>query len=508
MADDYENWPVNISSGNKPALRPTLKKADDTLTNFNGISKDALVGIFLDFDIRNYPLSLSDPDIKDTVTAAQKAKLKEEVNRQKEIAKLIKKLKEEEQKAEREKQCSANAAARSELAQKKETTTVRPAKTKASAQEDEATPIDGEAADRDQDGDVRMAGDQDAAEAPPLVDSTAEAVSSPVDGERKRKRTATVSPCDTKRTRTTRPKTSLIVKLKLKLSTTDGVATGGMQTKTQVSETECDKIMVLANENAQGLGARERTTQTAGDTRTANTRRTLKKPASRLQHGVASPLELAESMKGSKNDPDDAVAEALGDVSGTVPPTNAPEKLPSRHHPQRTTRNMAKAPVMSEDAAADDISDENERLSEGDVASNASSAEDMEEPGADEPAKSHSRGVQILPIEEWIDYDDDSISPYDEVAARTIVAEKSGNLGSSRDPNLKMDIKGKHKVDGYLHIPLLYWAKQMNRNQLNSAQRVLYDVQKEEWERQDAIMAGVSPPKKVKRPKRKTWHDV
>ncbi|KAI4709229.1 hypothetical protein J4E89_005977 [Alternaria sp. Ai002NY15] len=506
MADDYENWPVNVSSGNKPALRPTLKKADSTLTNFNAVSKEALVGIFLDFDNRNYPLSLSDPDIKDKVTAAQKAKLKEEVNRQKEIAKLIKKLKEEEQKAEREKQRSANAAARSELEQKKETTTVRPAKTKAIAQEDEATPIDGEAADRDQDGDVRMAGDEDAAEAVPLVDPTAEAVSSPVDGGGKRKRPATVSPSDTKRARTDQPKTSLIVKLKLR--TKDGVATGGMQTATQVSETECDKIMALANDNAQGLGARKRPRQAAGDTRTANTRRTLKKPASRLQHGETSPLELAESMEGSKNDPDDAVAEGLGDVSGTVPPTNAPGEFPSRHHPQRTTRNMAKAPVMSEDAAPDDISDENERLSEGDVASNASSVEDIEEPGADEPAKSHSRGVQVLPIEEWIDYDDDSISPYDEVAARTIVAAKSGNLGSSRDPNLKIDIKGKHKVDGYLHIPLLYWAKQMNRNQLNSAQRVLYDVQKEEWERQDAIMAGLSPPKKVVRPKRKTWHDV
>ncbi|KAI4658273.1 uncharacterized protein J4E79_007255 [Alternaria viburni] len=482
MADDYENWPVNVSSGNKPALRPTLKKADSTLTNFNAVSKEALVGIFLDFDNRNYPLSLSDTDIKGKVTAAQKAKLKEEVNRQKEIAKLNKKLKEEEQKTEREKKRSANAAARSELEQKKETTTVRPAKTKASAQEDEATPIDGEAADRDQDGDVRMTGDEDAAEAVPLVDPTAEAVSSPVDGGGKRKRPATVSPSDTKRARTDRPKTSLIVKLKLKLSTTDGVATGGMQTATQ------------------GLGARKRPRQAAGDTRTANTRRTLKNPGSRLQHGVASPRELAESMEGSKNDPDDAVVEALGDVSGTVPPTNAPEKLPSRHHPQRTTRKMAKAPVVSEDAAAEDISDENERLSEGDTASDAASAENTEDtPGHTGP---------MLPEEEWIDYDDDSVSPYDEVAARTIVAEKSGNLGSSRDPNLVIGFKGTHRVDGYMHIPLLYWAKQMNPDTLDSAQLVLYKVQKKEWERQDALMAGKPAPKKVVKPKRKRWADV
>ncbi|KAI4938382.1 hypothetical protein J4E85_000822 [Alternaria conjuncta] len=344
MADDYENWPVNISSGNKPALRPTLKKADDTLTNFNGISKDALVGILLDFDIRNYPLSLSDPNIKDKVTAAQKAKLKEEVNRQKEIAKLNKKLEEEEQKAEREKKRSANAAARSELEQKKETTAVRPAKSKASAQEDEATLVDGEAADRDQDGDVRMAGDEDAAEAPPLVDPTAEAVSSPVDGERKRKRTATVSPSDTKRTRTTRPKTSLIVKLKLKLSTTDGVATGGMQTATQ------------------GLGARKRPRQTAGDTCTANTRRTLKKPASRLQHGVASPLELAKPMEGGKNNPDDTVAQELGVVSGSAVPANAPGQLPLRRQPARMARER--------DVPVDDTLEETEEASEGDPKDN------------------------------------------------------------------------------------------------------------------------------------------
>jgi len=360
MADDYENWPVNVSSGNKPALRPTLKKADSTLTNFNAVSKDALVGIFLDFDNRNYPLSLSDPDIEDKVTDAQKAKLKEEVNRQKEIAKLNKKLDEEEQKAEREKKRSANAAARSELAQKKETTTVRPVKTKASAQEHEATPIDGEAADRDQDGDVRMAGDEDAVEAPPLVDPTAEAVSSPVDGGGKRKRPATLSPSDTKRARTDRPTTSLIVKLKLR--TKDGVATGGMQTATQVSETECDKIMALANDNAQGLGARKRPRQTAGDTRPANTRRTLKKPGSRLQHGVASPLELAKSMEGGKNNPDDTVAGGLGDVSGSTVPAHAPEQLPLRRQPIRVARER--------DVPVDDTLDEAEQASEGDPKDN------------------------------------------------------------------------------------------------------------------------------------------
>jgi len=364
MADDYENWPVNVSSGNKLALRPTLKKADSTLTNFNAVSKEALVKIFLDFDKRNYPLSLSDPDIKDKVTDAQKAKLKEEVNRQKEIAKLNKKLnkklEEEKKKAEREKKRSKNTAAKSEEAQKTETTTVRPARTKASAQEDTATPIDGEAADRDQDGDVRMVGDEDAVEAVPLVDPTAEAVSSPVNGGGKRKRPATVSPSDTKRARTARPKTSLIVKLKL--PTTDGVATGGMQTKTQVSETECDKIMALANDNAQDLGARKRPRQTAGDKRAANTRRTLKKPASRLQHGVASPLELAKPTEGGKNNPDDTVGQELGDVSGNTVPANAPEQLPFRRQPLRLARER--------DVPVDDKLEETKESSEGDPKNN------------------------------------------------------------------------------------------------------------------------------------------
>ncbi|KAI4951579.1 hypothetical protein J4E86_006995 [Alternaria arbusti] len=494
MANDYENWPVN--SVNKRSLRPVL--FDLGIANFNDVPKEALVEMFLDFDKRYHPLSLSDPDDRKKVNDAQKAELRQEVIRQKEIAKLNKKLKEEQKKAEQEKKRSGNAAAKFEEGQKTETTTVRHAETKANAQEDEATPIDGEAADRDQDGDVRMAGDGDAAEAVPLVDPTAEAVSSPVDGGGKRKRPATVSPSDTKRARTDRPKTSLIVKLKLR--TKDGVATGGMQTATQVSETECDKILALANDNAQGLGARKRSRQAAGDMRTANTRRTLKKPGSRLQHGVASPLELANPMEGSKNNPGDTGAQGVGDVSGTVPPTNAPEKLPTRHHPQCTTRKMAKAPGVSEDAAADDTSDENERLSEGDAASDAASAENTEDtPGHTGP---------MLPEEEWIDYDDDSISPYDEVAARTIVAENSGNLGSSRDPNLVIGFKGTHRVDGYMHIPLLYWAKQMNPDTLDSAQLVLYKVQKKEWERQDALMAGKPAPKKVVKPKRKRWADV
>ncbi|KAI4607484.1 hypothetical protein J4E80_009597 [Alternaria sp. BMP 0032] len=357
MADDYENWPVNVSSGNKPALRPTLKTADSTLTNFNAVSKDALVGIFLDFDNRNYPLSLSDTDIKDKVTAAQKAKLKEEVNRQKEIAKLIKKLEEEEQKAEREKKRSANAAARSELEQKKETTTVRPAKTKASAQEDEATPIDGEAADRDQDGDVRMAADEDAAEAAPPVDLTAEAVPSPVDDKRKRKRTDTVSSFDTEQAGTVRPKTSLIVKLKLRGSAR--VGTRGMQTTTQVSKTECDMITALANDNAQGLGVHQGQNQVAEDMRPVKARRLVNKPASRLQHGLARPPALARSTESGKKDSDNAVAGGLGDVFGTADPANALEQRSSRRQPQRLNKKKASVPVG-------DTSEETKEASEGD----------------------------------------------------------------------------------------------------------------------------------------------
>ena len=240
MAGDYENWPVN--SANKPALRQVL--FDLEITNFNDVPKEALVEMFLDFDKRYHPLSLSDPDDRKKVNDAQKAELRQEVIRQKKIAKL----KKEEKKAEQEKKRSKNAAVKSEEAQKTETTTVRPAKTKASAPEDEATPIDGEAADQDQDGDVHMAEAEDAAEAAPPVDLTAEAVPSPVDDKRKRKRTDIVSSFDTERAGTVRPKTSLIVKLKLLGNTR--VGTRGMQTTTQVSDTECDMMMALANDNA------------------------------------------------------------------------------------------------------------------------------------------------------------------------------------------------------------------------------------------------------------------
>jgi hypothetical protein len=104
---------------------------------------------------------------------------------------------------------------------------------------DETTPVDGEAADEDQDGDVRMADGEDTA---PLIDQTAEAVPSPVGG--KRKRTATMTPSDSKRPRTGRSKLSLIVTLQLPDMTVLELGSS-IQTTTQVSETQCDNIMTL-----------------------------------------------------------------------------------------------------------------------------------------------------------------------------------------------------------------------------------------------------------------------
>ena len=339
MADKYKGWVVD--NAHKPAFRQLYLGTFDC-HDINALKKDALLEIALDFDRRNYPLSLSDTDIKDKVSEAQTTELQQEVKRQVEIQKK----KDEEKKA---------GAAK-----------------KRRGQEDVAAPIDGKAADQDQDGDVRMAEDEDTAEVAPRIDPTAEAVPSPVDDNRKRKRTDTVSSFDTERAGTVRPKTSLIVKLKLRGSAR--VGTRGMQTTTQVSKTECDMITALANNNAQGLGVHQGQNQVAEDTRPVKARRLVDKPGSRLQHGLARPPALARSTESGKKDSDSAVAGRLGDVFGTAAPANTLEQLPLRRQPQRKNRIKTYMPVEGEAAAVDGTLDDSKHLAEGGVASDASSA--------------------------------------------------------------------------------------------------------------------------------------
>jgi hypothetical protein len=220
MADKYDTWPVNSNRAGKQAFRPILLVLDNK--NINDISKPALIEIFQWFDRKYHPLFLSDRDIENRLSKEQKAVLKQEVDRYRELARL---KKEQTPKAKDPKMARKNG-------------TAKPATGKARLRMDETTPVDGEAADEDQDGDVRMADREDTA---PLIDQTAEAVPSPVGG--KRKRTATVPPSDSKRPRIGRSKLSLIVTLKLPDMT--GLELGSIQTTTQVSETQCDNFMTL-----------------------------------------------------------------------------------------------------------------------------------------------------------------------------------------------------------------------------------------------------------------------
>ncbi|CAN9188396.1 unnamed protein product [Alternaria alternata] len=108
-------------------------------------------------------------------------------------------------------------------------------------------------------------------------------------------------------------------------------------------------------------------------------------------------------------------------------------------------------------------------------------------------------------------YYDNSNSPYNEEEAHKRVCAKTGNMGSSRDPNWKPEIKGTHKVDGYMNIKPLWLEKTYNRSLMDPREQEVHDAQKKEWERQDAIRAGLPPPEKPVKPKKKrkrTWYDV
>jgi hypothetical protein len=234
-----------------------------------------------------------------------------------------------------------------------------PGQGKVRAQEEVASSDDG-TADDDQDGDVRMAEDEDAVDPAPMIDPTADAVSSPHDG--KRKRASTTTSAANKRARASRSNptgSSLIVKLK-------------MPTPTRVSETDDDENTALADDNDQGPSDRLTQAQTAGDMQKANTQRTLKQPVSRLRHSVASPLELAKSMEDAKSNPNNAVTapEKPGQISGTSASDKTPEELSSLRQPPNINKDKAN---VTETAAVDEASDETEESSQEDVASNASS---------------------------------------------------------------------------------------------------------------------------------------
>jgi hypothetical protein len=342
-----------VNPGKNPAFRPVYGNLG--CKNIHGLSKEDLLQIALDWDRRNAPLFFDDPNIEAKATDAQRNALIKEVD----ARKKTKGTKPKAGGTDHPTRGGKKAAGKRGQAQTAKTTTARPRQGKERAQEEIASSDDG-TADDDQDGDARMAEREDAVESTPMIDPTADAVSSPLDG--KRKRAYTTTSAANKRARASRSnptRSSLIVKLK-------------MLTSTRVSETDDDENMALADDNDQGPSDRLTQRQTAGDMHKANTRRALKQPVSRLRHSVASPLELAKSMEDAESNLIDAVAapEKPGHISGTSASDKTPEELSSRRQSPNINKDKANVP---ESDAVDNASDEIEESSQEDAASNGSS---------------------------------------------------------------------------------------------------------------------------------------
>ncbi|KAL1794459.1 hypothetical protein ACET3X_007880 [Alternaria dauci] len=519
MANKYSNYIVN-GGGAKPGFRPIFEEQFGC-HNIHDLKKQDFIDIALNFDTANAPLSLGDPDIKTTASQAQKDALRAEVDAKR-------RTRQQEAKAKSGKGTTPGkrkATGQRAQPQKTRTTSAQPTK-------DEASSSDDEAAGPDRDGDVRMAGDQDDADATKMVGPPADAVSG-LHGKRKRNFTAT--PAANKRIRFTqskpaeeeersqepedgteltavsarptrarkpareptgkrfvqdtpphdelssngsRPDTghSMIVKLK--------VDTSRMQAATQVREADGDRNMTLADSNFQSLVVDQTLKQAARVMQTVNAQQEHKKPSSRRPQVVSSPLDLAKSMGNNKDNPGKAApaAKVMRYGSGLAASYAASRRglqLPRR--PPRASKVKARVTSGSENTALDDVSDESKESTDEEVSEESeestddevepdksSCGENIEDNGVDEAPKG---GYQL---DEYVG------SPYDEVEAHRRVCAKTGNLDSTRDPKFDPVFKGTHKVDGYLKIPPLWLAKTFVRNRLNAPEREVCDAQKKE----------------------------
>jgi hypothetical protein len=452
MADRYSKFIVN-GNGKNPGFRPIFEGL--RFTNIHDLKKQDFIDIAVEFDRAHAPLTLDDPDIKTKASEAQKEALRVDVDARRRTRQGEAKAKS----GKRTKSGKKKATGQRAQAQKTRTTSVQPKKDKTSAKKDEASPSDDEIAEQDDEGDVQMVEDQDGGDATTVVDPTADAVSGL---HSKRKRRPTGVPVANKRIRSTRSKLA------------------GQGNHSQEPEEE-KKAAAVSTRTTRA------TKQARGQTNTHVIQETLPLDDPSSNHSRPS---RKHSMASHKNDLEDASARPQNMLSaGSVESNN---KTPLQRESLQKDKEDPSRPAGSEDSAGDEASNESEESTGSEVASdNALSVEDIKE----------SDVKNMLSIKNY--FCKNPKCPYDEEEAHNRVCAKTGNMGSSRDPNWNSKFEGTHKVDGFMRIHPLCLAKTYDRSLMDPREQEVHDAQKEEWERQDTINAGLPPLTKPVKPKKK-----
>lgn len=445
MADRYSTFIVN-GNGKNPGFRPILE-GQFRCTNIHDLKKQDFIEIAVAFDTANAPLSLDDPDIGTKASQAQKEALRADVDARRRTRQGEAKAKGGKRTTSGKKKATGQGA----RAQKTGTTSAQSKKDKTNAQKDEASPSDDEIAEQDDDGDLRMAEDQDGGDATTVVDPTADAVSGL---HSKRKRRPTGAPVANKRIRSTRSKPA------------------GEGKHSQEPE-----------EDKQAAAVSTRTTRATKQARGQIKTRVIQETP---------PLDSKTLMESHKNVSDGASAGPQDMLSAVSVGSN--NKTTLRREPPQKDKEEATRPSGSEDSAGDQASNESEESTGDEVELDKYLSEEDIEDIEDIDA------YRIRTMPNY--YYDNSNSPYDEEEAHNRVCAKTGNMGSSRDPKWKPKIEGTHKVDGYMNIKPLWLEKTYDRSLMDPREQEVHDAQKEEWERQDAINAGLPPPTKPVKPKK------
>ncbi|OWY46778.1 hypothetical protein AA0120_g12184 [Alternaria tenuissima] len=462
MADRYSKFIVN-GNGKNPGFRPIFEGLG--FTNIHDLKKQDFIDIATEFDSVNAPLTLDDPDIKTKASQAQKEALRAAVDARRRTRQGEAKAKGGKRMTSGKKKATGQRA--KAQAQKTGTTSAQPKKDKTNAKKDEASPSDDEIAEQDDERDVQMAEDQDGGDAKTVVDPTADAVSGL---HSKRKRRPTGAPVANKRIRSTRSKLA------------------GQENHSQEPE-EDKKAAAVSTRTTRA------TKQARGQTNTHVIQETLPLDDPSSNHSRPS---RKHSMASHKNDLEDASARPQNMLSAGSVESNS--KTPLQRESLQKDKEDPSRPAGSEDSAGDEASNESEESTGSEVASdNALSVEDIKE----------SDVKNMLSMKNYFCKNPKCL--YDEEEAHNRVCAKTGNMGSSRDPNWNPKFEGTHKVDGFMRIHPLCVAKTYDRSLMDPREREVHDAQKEEWERQDAKNAGLPPPTKPVKPTKKnkrTWHDA
>ena len=451
MADRYSEFIVN-GNGKNPGFRPIFE-GQFGCTNIHDLKKQDFLEIAQEFDRANAPLTLDDPDVGIKASQAQKEALRAAVDARRRTRQGDAKAKGGKRTTSGKKKATGQRA--KAQAQKTGTTSAQPKKDKTNAQKDEASPSDDEIVEQDDDGDVRMAEIQDGGDATTVVDPTADAVSGL---HSKRKRRPIETPVANKRIRTTR---------------SNPVGEG--------------KHSQEPKEDKQAAAVSTRTTRATKQARGQIKTRVIQETP---------PLDSTRSMASNKNDLN---GESTGPQDMLSAGSVGSNKTPLRREPLQKDKGQAARQTGSENSMGDQASNESEEFTGDEVTSDdAASVESIKE----------SDVKNMLSMKNY--FCENPNCPYDGEEAHNRVCAKTGNMGSSRDPNWNPKFEGTHKVDGFMRIDPLCVAKTFDRSLMDLREQEVHDAQKEEWERQDAINAGLPPPTKPVKPKKKKkkiiWH--